>query len=91
VDLTSAQVREVAALLLDRAARAERRGARQATQRPYPTTRRGRLALEVRSTIAAWLPFVVQTRRGRWQSDKNAFEIGRDYERSQLRSSGPPQ
>lgn len=30
------------------------------------------------------VPFVVVTRHGRWQAEKNAFELGRDYERGLL-------
>lgn len=29
------------------------------------------------------VPFVVETRRSRWQSEKNAFDLGRDYGRTE--------
>ena len=36
------------------------------------------------------LPFVVHTRRGLWLSEKNAFDLGRDYERG-VQSGKVPQ
>lgn len=32
--------------------------------------------------ISSYLPFVVETRRGAWEAGKNAFDLGRDYERA---------
>lgn len=28
------------------------------------------------------LPFVIHSRRGQWQAGKDAFDLGRDYERA---------
>jgi hypothetical protein len=32
------------------------------------------------------VPFFVVTRHGRWESERNAFELGHDYERGQQRA-----
>jgi hypothetical protein len=31
------------------------------------------------------VPFVIVTRRSRWQSEKNVFDLGRDHERGRIK------